>query len=299
MITTRKLLGVLLILLILAAGSGASAYAAELTTADTQTTDMGEAEEESTAADVTAEDAIENITNDITGDTTDDTAENTELVLEPGYYIDEQGQVYYDPSLVTVEEPVIGDIPEDAEEDAEDQETAGEAAKEEADGGTGTQKQVQPEVKKPAYSEEDLRLLACLVYAEAGNQSYTGMLAVANVVLNRVKSDVFWHAKTIKAVIYDHKWAVQFSVTIKNGKTGLSMLDKALNCYDTGKFSGSNPQAEKEAMDRAIKVAKHALNGKNNIGDYLCFTSKYGSGSIKKKYPDYKIIGDHIFYRTK
>ena len=29
-------------------------------------------------------------------------------------------------------------------------------------------------------------MLACLVYSEAGNQSYNGMLAVANVVLNRV-----------------------------------------------------------------------------------------------------------------
>ena len=71
-------------------------------------------------------------------------------------------------------------------------------------------------------------MLACLVYAEAGNQSYEGMLAVANVVLNRVKSDAYWHVDTIKEVIYDKKWAVQFAVTVKN-KKGVSSSDKALN----------------------------------------------------------------------
>jgi spore germination cell wall hydrolase CwlJ-like protein len=78
------------------------------------------------------------------------------------------------------------------------------------------------------------------------------------------------------------------------------MLDKALESYDTGKFTGKNPAAEKKAMDRAIKAAKAALNGENNIGDYLCFRmNNSGAKSIKKKYSDYKILGAHIFYRTK
>ena len=126
------------------------------------------------------------------------------------------------------------------------------------------------------------------------------MLAVANVVLNRVKSDVYNHVNTIKEVIYDKQWAVQFSVTIKSKKTGKSMLDKALEAYDNGKFTGSNPAAEKKAMDKAIKAAKAALNGENNIGDYLCFRmNNDGAKRIRVKYTDNRVLGDHIFYRTK
>lgn len=204
---------------------------------------------------------------------------------------------------------------EDTEEETDEtEETEAEEATDAADvteatkaGDKGSEKETsknsQEEAtvsKKPSYSEKDLRLLAALVYAEAGNQSYSGMLAVANVVLNRVKSDIYWHANTIEEVIYDRKWSVQFAVTVKSKKTGMSMLDKALKAYDTGEFTGGNPAAEKEAMDRAIKVAKHALNGKNNIGDFLCFQNKRSASRIKRNYPgDYKILGDHIFYRTK
>ena len=223
---------------------------------------------------------------DIPGETTDgedsdSTLSEEELLKMEGYeiYTEEQGQVFYvekEPA-----EPVITDT--------KDEEITDE---------TDTTKKEQP--AKPSYSEKDLRLLASLVYAEAGNQSYKGMLAVANVVLNRVKSPVYSHCDTIKEVIYDKKWSVQFAVTVKSKKTGLSMLDKALNSYDTGKFAGSNPEAEKKAMNKAIKAAKTALEGENNIGSYLCFNAVNRSSSrIKKKFPDYKIIGDHIFYRVK
>ncbi|MDD3173840.1 MAG: cell wall hydrolase, partial [Herbinix sp.] len=101
-----------------------------------------------------------------------------------------------------------------------------------------------------------------------------------------------------KEVIYDHKWSVQFSVTIKNSKTGVSALDKALKSYDTGKFTGSNLTAEKKAMNKSIKAAKAALEGKNNIGSYLCFSNKSLASYVKKHYSNYKIIGDTIFYRA-
>lgn len=198
-------------------------------------------------------------------------------------YIDEQGQVYY-LEKEPVEQEIVDEIIPDEESEKENKEE---------------QKTVKEE-KKPSYTEEELRLLACLVYTEAGNQSYNGMLAVANVVLNRVKSEAYYHVNTIKEVIYDKQWAVQFSVTIKSKKTGKSMLDKALEAYDTGKFSGKNPEAEKKAMNKAIKAAKAALSGENNIDNYLCFRmNNSGAKSIKKKYSDYRILGDHIFYRTK
>lgn len=49
-------------------------------------------------------------------------------------------------------------------------------------------------------SSSDLHLLACLVYGEARGESYTGKVAVAAVVLNRVKNSAF--PNTIAGVIY-------------------------------------------------------------------------------------------------
>lgn len=186
-------------------------------------------------------------------------------------------------------------VPEDEEAEIEEEEA------EEKSEDIGKAKSTKNKAEeKPSYSESDLRLLACLVYAEAGNQPYEGMLAVANVVLNRVKSPVFSHANTIEEVIYDNKWCVQFSVTAKSSKTGKSILDKVLEFYDTGVYPGKNSQTAKKNLKRAIKAAKAALCGENNIGDFLYFRMKNSkaAANIKKKY-EYKIIGDHIFYSTK
>lgn len=222
----------------------------------------------------------------VTNDTeTVGAVENTENIFDPEYYevfVDEQGQVFY-----IEREPVEIDI-QDSDEVVQDEELVEESEK------------IEKKEKKASYSEKDLRLLSSLIYSEAGNQSYKGMLAVANVVLNRVKSNAYSHVDTIEEVVYDKQWAVQFSVTIKSKKTGKSVLDKALEAYDTGNFPGKNPEAEKKAMNKAIKAAKAALNGENNIGDYLCFRmNNKGASSIKKKYGDYMILGNHIFYRTK
>ena len=223
---------------------------------------------------------------------TDDTNSDEPSTGDYEIYVDEQGQVYYiekEPEEVVVEEAT--DLEKEEEKTTEEADEAKKAKKD---------KKAKKSEEKPSYSEKDLRLLACLVYSEAGNQSYEGMLAVANVVLNRAKSDVYFHVDTIKEVIYDRKWAVQFAVTVKSSKSGKSMMDRALKKYDTQVFSGSNPKAEKKAMNKAIKAAKAALMGKNNIGDYLCFNAvNKRTYKIKNKYPGYKILGDHIFYRTK
>jgi spore germination cell wall hydrolase CwlJ-like protein len=195
-------------------------------------------------------------------------------------YVDEQGQTYYKKAdEIVTEEPK-----EDSEEAVENEEQ---------------EETKDPEESKPSYSEKDLRLMASLIYSEAGNQPYKGMLAVANVVLNRVNSDSYSHVDTIKEAIYDKKWAVQFAVTIKSKSSGVSALDKALKLYDTGKYNGSYSETAKKNMNRAIKAAKAALQGDNNIGSFLCFQNVRSSSRIKKNYSDYKVVGDHIFYRTK
>ncbi len=199
-------------------------------------------------------------------------ADIEELLLQEGYYLDSEGELCYD----APENGASANEDNSKEDSEEDKDT-----------------------EEVSVSAKDLRLLSCLIYSEAGNQNYEGMLAVANVVLNRAKSDAYWHVNTVEEVIYDRKWSVQFAVTIKNSRSGLSMMDKALKLYDTRKFTSSNPEAQKKALNRAIKAAKAALSGKNNIGSYLCFQNKYSARSIKRRYPDYRIIDDHIFYRTK
>lgn len=101
------------------------------------------------------------------------------------------------------------------------------------------------------YTKEDLKLLACLIQAEAGHQSYECKLAVANVVLNRVKL----HKASFQSIIYAPG---QFSVA-KSGS-----LQKQLD-----RFDGFDSQAEQ----LTIKAAKDALAGSNNIGNRRYFHS--------------------------
>jgi N-acetylmuramoyl-L-alanine amidase len=92
------------------------------------------------------------------------------------------------------------------------------------------------------YTEADFKLLAKITQVEAGDDSYEGQLAVANVILNRVKSGKF--PDSIRAVIYSGK---QFPPA-HNG-----LLDKSM------------PKAN------ALRAAKDALNGKNNVADAVYF----------------------------
>lgn len=285
--TTRRILAAMIITVIFTFSFNTTVFAAEQITPDTQS---GVSNTE------ISDNNIEDQTNN-PADSTDDPADTTDdqgPVIDEGQTTDDSGSPNNDGSDADVDEPDITDVPENTVDTPTDVDS-NDDSKSNTD---NSKDQNIPVVQTPSYSEKDLRLLACLVYAEAGNQSYEGMLAVANVVLNRVKSDVYWHVNTVEEVIYDHKWAVQFAVTIKN-KSGLSQMDKALKCYDTGKFGGGNPDAEKRAMNKAIKAAKDALCGKNNIGNYLCFENKRAVNRIKKNYSDYRIIGDHIFYRTR
>jgi len=291
---TRKALINFFVAVILIATIGSTAYASEINMDASVLLDETNTNENT--------DDI-NLLNEEQATSADELLDEQGQVTDSEVYFDEQGEPYY-------LEPTNEDVTEEQQdkttviEDKQDvKEEVKDVVKKEA------KKEVKKAVKKvkevvveePSYSEADLRLLSCLIYSEAGNQSYNGMLAVANVVLNRAKSDVYWHVNTIKEVIYDRKWnSVQFSVTIKCKSTGISPLDKALKSYDTGKYSGGNPGAEITAMNKCIKAAKAALEGENNIENYLCFTALgYNTNSIKNNYSSYKIIGNHIFYRTK
>lgn len=51
------------------------------------------------------------------------------------------------------------------------------------------------------YTEEEIQLLTRVVFAEARGESYTGQVAVAAVIFNRLQSPEF--PKTIKGIIYE------------------------------------------------------------------------------------------------
>ena len=110
-------------------------------------------------------------------------------------------------------------------------------------------------------STDDTSLLAALIYCEAGNQSYEGMVAVGAVVMNRVYSPSF--PNTISEVIYQ---GGQF--TPASSGTLASALANGVPsaCYD---------------------AAVAAIGGENPVGRALYFNT--GSGKGMK-------IGDHQFY---
>lgn len=126
-----------------------------------------------------------------------------------------------------------------------------------------------PELKvvEELFNKEEIELLAKIINAEAGNQPYEGMLAVGNVVLNRVESDGF--PDTIRGVI-----------------------------YQKGQFQPvSNGAINKPPSEEAIQAAKAVLEGVRVIDEDVIFfynpkisTSKW----IFTRHVVFK-IGDHAF----
>ena len=112
-------------------------------------------------------------------------------------------------------------------------------------------------------TEEDLYLLANIIYCEAGCEPYIGKVAVGNVVMNRVKSNR--QPDTIRGVIYAKG---QFS-PVRNGS-----LDRALR-------RGS-------ADESCYQAALEALSGAKPVGDKLFFRRVNGRPG--------QVIGHHVFY---
>lgn len=140
-----------------------------------------------------------------------------------------------------------------------------------------------------AFTDEEFRILASVIFLEAGNQPFNGKVAVANVVLNRVQSKSF--PESISKVIYQKAYGYyQFGLAKPGGK-----LERALQVY------GKRTVAwERSAEEEAIKAAKAALYGERAIPDHLCFfvmkNSLAGRRYMKNK-PGGVIIADHYFYK--
>jgi len=120
-----------------------------------------------------------------------------------------------------------------------------------------------------AASDDDIYLLACLVHMEAAWEPYEGQLAVANVVLNRLRAG---YGSSISDVIYAR-----------------------------GQFSGANTGALASILaqgpnESCITAAVEALSGVNNIGDYRNFIA--ASHASCGSYSEYTMIGNHCFYKN-
>ncbi len=111
-------------------------------------------------------------------------------------------------------------------------------------------------------STDEARLLAALIYCEAGNQSYEGKVAVGAVVMNRVKSGAY--AGTIPGVIY-----------------ASGQFTPALNGSVDRVYAGNIP-------DSCIQAAQAALAGETTCGTATHFRRAGGH--------DGQVIGAHVFW---
>lgn len=143
--------------------------------------------------------------------------------------------------------------------------------------------------KKANYTEDELKLLACTIFVEAGNQSLKGKKAVGNIVINRVKSNLF--PNSIKEVLYQKttyggRILYQFAIVKPNGT-----LPKAMAVY--GKRI---VEWEKKAEAECIKAAKAVLEGESVIDESLYYFRVYNA-YIKATRPNGVKIGAHYFYK--
>ena len=131
-----------------------------------------------------------------------------------------------------------------------------------------TQQQTQQTQAPVSASYDDVTLVAAICDLEA--TGYEAQLAVASVIVNRLYSGLW--GSTISSVI-----------------------------YAPGQFYGSNSGilANKLAngpSSTARQAAQDALNGANNVGDYLYFMSSRSAGDCSQ-FSSYVNIGGNVFYR--
>lgn len=120
------------------------------------------------------------------------------------------------------------------------------------------------------YTEEEIYLLAQLVYNEANSEGINGWIAVAEVVRNRVESELF--PNTIREVIYQDN-PTQFS--------------------DNYKIETRSPSEEQVNVVRDVLADNLGVLNNRNI---LYFRNTNGSTADWGSLPYYDTINHHQFY---
>lgn len=149
-------------------------------------------------------------------------------------------------------------------------------------------------VEKTYYTDkylDDEKLLASIIYCEAGNQPYEGKMAVGLVIMNRVYSDKL-EASTIREVVYQKN---QFTPA-RNGS-----LTKAQKNYST-LVNEESKKAAAEIMEMFKGYKKGdkvylTIDGKKTEFPHMFFMTKasYNSCGLSAKYIQIK---DHVFFKT-
>lgn len=120
------------------------------------------------------------------------------------------------------------------------------------------------DISQVTFADGDRKLLANIIYCEAGGESYAGKLAVGSVVINRVLSSKY--PDTVSGVIYQKS---QFS------PAGSGRLALAL--------------ASDKATEQCYKAADEAMAGMTNVGQCVYFRRPV-AGLVGIN------IGNHVFY---
>ncbi len=120
------------------------------------------------------------------------------------------------------------------------------------------------DISEVTFEEGDRKLMANIIYCEAGAEPYAGQVAVGAVVINRVLSSVY--PNTVVGVVYQKK---QFS-PVASGRLALALANDSAtaSCY---------------------QAADEAMSGATNVGQCVYFRTPIpGLEGIR--------IGGHIFY---
>ncbi len=132
------------------------------------------------------------------------------------------------------------------------------------------------------FRARELRCMATAIYFEARDEPARGQLAVAQVIMNRIRSP--FYPKTVCGVVYQGerlRTGCQFSFTC------------------TGKH---NAVKEKEEWATAVKLAKQVIAGEvwvKEVGYATHYHATYVHPSWRHELDKVAQIGGHIFYKMK
>lgn len=130
------------------------------------------------------------------------------------------------------------------------------------------------------YTGREVKMMASIIFCEAGNQSYAGKLAVGIVIMNRKRSGKF--PGTVEKVI---RQKGQFT-PVRTGKYA-----RELKKYNQGSY-------KKGARAQCVKAAKQALAGRDSVkyrgknirmNKYLFFSQHLRNAKLRIGGHDFKI----------
>jgi spore germination cell wall hydrolase CwlJ-like protein len=135
---------------------------------------------------------------------------------------------------------------------------------------------------EPADRARQMRCLAEAIYFEARSESRTGQMAVAQVVMNRVASDLY--PNSVCGVVYQNR-------------------HRYLACQFTFACEGRSLRiTEPEPWRAAVTVAQNVIDGSAYLADvggsthyHAQYVRPYWARSLRKM----DVIGKHVFYKLK